>query len=329
MAIGRRAVQNSSWNGGGSKVTRGPVGAGSVVAPSGPGTHATDDGGSIFKKAAKAKMQGTESPAWAQRLEAQLEDVLSQQATIAEGILKMQAEVRRLAEDQQSFFDRTGPTGGRSSRADYRDSGGPGAQHSSSRRQEDRERGGESDRGGRHGESEARSVPRRERSRGHTRRSASRDPPRLVDRHRDGTPVRREPANDRRDDDRRHEDDSNSRNELRRRDERRGERSRSRSSMRLNARMPHNQDTAVVEDVERAEVIERKSCGQSGENVWQAEISIRQGNVNHSGQKRTFTVRGPPRKQRDQAEDDAQQLTEAASQGARVVRALANDLHRR
>jgi len=104
-------------------------------------------------------------------------------------------------------------------------------------------------------------------------------------------------------------------------------RSRSRS-FRLNVRMPHNSGAdQIVSEVEEAKVVERPSLNNK-EPVWQAEIDIHQGGVNHAGNRRSFTVRGPPRRAQEQAEDDAKQLTAAAAEGARAVRALANQLHR-
>merc|ERR1712137_486158 len=96
----------------------------------------------------------------------------------------------------------------------------------------------------------------------------------------------------------------------------------------LNVKMPHN----VVGDVntgvvDRAQVLERPAVN-SGETLWQAEIVVPQGGVNHSGRTRVFTVRGPPRKSHEQAQRDAGQLNKAAADGPKSVRLLANDMHR-
>jgi len=79
--------------------------------------------------------------------------------------------------------------------------------------------------------------------------------------------------------------------------------------------------------VNRAEVLERP-CTNNTEQTWQAEILVPQGGVNHAGRTRVFTIRGPPRKSQDQAERDAQKLNDAAADGAKAVRALANQMHR-
>merc|ERR1712008_293672 len=80
-------------------------------------------------------------------------------------------------------------------------------------------------------------------------------------------------------------------------------------------------------DTNKAEVLERSGVG-IGEKSWQAEILVPQGGVNHAGRERVFTIRGPPRRDIDQAERDAHKLNEAAAEGAKAVRALANQLHR-
>lgn len=92
--------------------------------------------------------------------------------------------------------------------------------------------------------------------------------------------------------------------------------------------MPHNEGTdQVAGEVEEAKVVERPSLN-SGEPIWQAEIDIHQGGVNHAGHRRSFTVRGPPRKAQEQAQEDGKQLTAAAADGPKAVRSLANQLHR-
>lgn len=80
-------------------------------------------------------------------------------------------------------------------------------------------------------------------------------------------------------------------------------------------------------EVNQAEVLERPAVS-SGESVWQAEIVVTQGVVNHVGRTRVFTIRGPPRKAAEQAERDANELNAVAPEGAKAVRALANALHR-
>lgn len=96
--------------------------------------------------------------------------------------------------------------------------------------------------------------------------------------------------------------------------------------------MPHNNTAASGNtehsgEVNKAEVVERKAIN-SDERVWQAEIVVPQGGDNHTGRARVFTIRGPPRKNAEAAESDAEQLTKAATEGAKHVRALANSLHR-
>lgn len=92
--------------------------------------------------------------------------------------------------------------------------------------------------------------------------------------------------------------------------------------------MPHNAAEAEQGgDVFEAEVVERLAVGGK-DTVWQAQITMPQGGNSHSGRQRVFTMRGPPRKSRDQAEHDASQLTNASTQGAKAVRTLANTMHR-
>lgn len=92
--------------------------------------------------------------------------------------------------------------------------------------------------------------------------------------------------------------------------------------------MPHNvAPAAKTGEADQAQVVERQSLS-SGEPLWQAEIAISQGGVNHAGQLRTFTIRGPPRKAQEQADEDAKKLTEAVAEGPKAVRTLANQLHR-
>jgi len=93
--------------------------------------------------------------------------------------------------------------------------------------------------------------------------------------------------------------------------------------------MPHNTVNAEggTGEVFEAEVVERLAVGGK-DTVWQASITMPQGGASHSGRQRVFTMRGPPRKSRDQAENDASQLTNASTQGAKVVRMLANTMHK-
>ena len=64
------------------------------------------------------------------------------------------------------------------------------------------------------------------------------------------------------------------------------------------------------------------------ESVWQAEIMVPKGGTNHPGPPQVFAIRGPPRKTRESAEDDTKRLNEAAPEGAKAVRTIANQLHR-
>lgn len=69
----------------------------------------------------------------------------------------------------------------------------------------------------------------------------------------------------------------------------------------------------------------------SGEPTWQAEIYVPQGGslaMNHSGRVRTMCIRGPSRASQEQAERDAKKLNDAAPQGPRQVRAIANQMQR-
>jgi len=104
-------------------------------------------------------------------------------------------------------------------------------------------------------------------------------------------------------------------------------RSPSQSGMeRLNVTMPHN-EVYEGEQVD-AVVLERPAQSGSGEPIWQAEIEMAQGGTNHSGRARTFNIRGPPRKSKEAAEEDAAALTRVSSQGPKVVRGVANNMHR-
>lgn len=67
----------------------------------------------------------------------------------------------------------------------------------------------------------------------------------------------------------------------------------------------------------------------SGEPTWQAEIYVPQGGslaLNHSGRVRTMCIRGPSRSSHEQAEVDAKRLNEAALDGPRAVRTIANQM---
>jgi len=91
--------------------------------------------------------------------------------------------------------------------------------------------------------------------------------------------------------------------------------------------MPHNTAEQHSGEVNKAEVLERPAV-TSGDPVWQAEIVVPQGGDNHGGRARVFTIRGPPRKTKDAAARDAEQLTNASPEGPKAVRSLANTLHR-
>lgn len=104
-------------------------------------------------------------------------------------------------------------------------------------------------------------------------------------------------------------------------------RSRSKSDMQLSVRMPHNTPADSTGEVHQAEVLERPALS-SGEPIWQAEIQVPQGGINHAGRTRVFTIRGPPRKSYEAAEQDAEKLTNASVQGPKAVRTLANQMHR-
>lgn len=86
----------------------------------------------------------------------------------------------------------------------------------------------------------------------------------------------------------------------------------------------------ATEELNKAEVLERPALS-SGEPIWQAQIDVQvvpQGGINHSGRTRVFTIRGPPRKTQEQAESDAKKLSDAAPDGPKAVRVLANQMHR-
>jgi len=69
----------------------------------------------------------------------------------------------------------------------------------------------------------------------------------------------------------------------------------------------------------------------SGEPTWKAEIYVPQGGaqlMNHSGRLRTMCIRGPSRVSQEQAERDAKVLEEAAPEGPKAVRTVANQMQR-
>jgi len=92
--------------------------------------------------------------------------------------------------------------------------------------------------------------------------------------------------------------------------------------------MPHNASNEGVHERIEAQVLERPALS-SGEPVWQAEIQVPQGGINHSGRTRVFTIRGPPRKSEEAAQNDADELTRASTEGPKEVRKLANEMHKR
>lgn len=90
-----------------------------------------------------------------------------------------------------------------------------------------------------------------------------------------------------------------------------------------------NDSSEHIGQTYEAEVIMRDPVVGNGDTVWQAQIDVPQGTaLTHEGKQRFFTVRGPPRKTREQADDDAQRLTEVSSRGPKAVRTLANQLFR-
>lgn len=101
--------------------------------------------------------------------------------------------------------------------------------------------------------------------------------------------------------------------------------SKSPTNFHLKVNMPHNETGAC--ELAAAEVVERPSI-TSGELLWQAQLPIQQGGTNHAGNQRMFTIRGPPRKSQELAEEDARRLTTEATKGPKAVRTLANQMHR-
>lgn len=104
-------------------------------------------------------------------------------------------------------------------------------------------------------------------------------------------------------------------------------RSPSGSDFTLNVTMSHDsmQDDSCT--FEEAHILERQS-GPCGDCIWQAEIEISKNQLAPNGTKRTFTVRGPPRKNKELAEEDSKKMEAATNEGAKAVRSLANKLHR-
>jgi len=82
-------------------------------------------------------------------------------------------------------------------------------------------------------------------------------------------------------------------------------------------------------ELNKAQVVEGVPLN-NGDPTWQAEILVQPpgGGLNHSGRMRTMCVRGPSRASHEQAERDGVQLNNAAVEGAKAVRAVANQLQR-
>merc|ERR1712217_407653 len=97
----------------------------------------------------------------------------------------------------------------------------------------------------------------------------------------------------------------------------------------LNASMPHNQEVTPSGQTIEAQVIERSATRPgSSEILWQAKITLLQGGQHGGGRQRSIDISAPPRKEQEQAEADARQLTDMSPQGAKAVRALANQMHK-
>jgi len=88
-------------------------------------------------------------------------------------------------------------------------------------------------------------------------------------------------------------------------------------------------DAKAAEPPEGVAVVYERPAKGSGEVTWQAEILSQQPGVNHTGRPRTFTIRGPPRKVKEAADADAEQLTQSAHEGGKVLRSIANEMHKR
>lgn len=74
-----------------------------------------------------------------------------------------------------------------------------------------------------------------------------------------------------------------------------------------------------------ADVCERSV---NGKQCWQAEI-MQPGGATRRGSERTYAVRAPQRRSREEAEADAQKLTDASVDGPKAVRLVAGDLARK
>ncbi|CAE7559905.1 unnamed protein product [Symbiodinium natans] len=89
-------------------------------------------------------------------------------------------------------------------------------------------------------------------------------------------------------------------------------------------------------DIGKAEVVAGKPRPSTGEQTWRAEIMMPQvglgdksGAYNYGGKVRTMCIRGPHRVDKQQAEEDAIKLEDAAKDGdTRKVKAIANDMVR-
>ncbi|CAE7277363.1 unnamed protein product [Symbiodinium microadriaticum] len=69
----------------------------------------------------------------------------------------------------------------------------------------------------------------------------------------------------------------------------------------------------------------------TGEKTYQAEILVaREGAdaINHSGNVRTIACRGPSRQSRDEAEEDCRKFNDAAKEGPKACRMMAQELQK-
>merc|ERR1712228_690652 len=81
---------------------------------------------------------------------------------------------------------------------------------------------------------------------------------------------------------------------------------------------PHDSDVGgeLTGECFRAEVIERQSTHPNQEStVWQAQIDMPHGRQNGTGQRRFFSIRGPPRRSQEQAKRDAEELSARSGDG--------------
>lgn len=76
-----------------------------------------------------------------------------------------------------------------------------------------------------------------------------------------------------------------------------------------------------------ATVVEGKPQND-GKSTFQSEIMVPQGGMNHGGKTRSMCIRGPSRTSREQAEADGKRLNDAAREGAKECRAVANQMQR-